>query len=402
MTYEYPRPQDTPVRRERRRMRQLRIFTALLLPAGLFLLVIGVLFRPSIDSRSHLIADLAGQLGALLVLVATVLTIYEHLVRRWLVDELVRVASPAIVTGLLPQQAMTILLESVYGSNPANHDVVNGVLGGEGIRPHGADLSVSTRTSVRYELKAQVPGTYELLSTVEYRFRTTIVDHRLVIFATCDPRLRDIIVAGCNRPLFEYWFVRDQELFAESVNGMLNSVYVGIRYRDAAGDQHEVDLSPVRLNYVSFNEWEQLLTFFREPMGLVPYQDPRLYLGTLRIYECDLSELEDEEHPIVSIDGLTLRSSTLQSTDDGYCFWQPPYPCFVEEITFDVVGLVTEGGGTWSFRVVPFMFRAGSVPAGWASAQHRLGVKVDSWMLPGHGVALLWKPLASPDGERRK
>lgn len=340
-----------------------------------------------------ILVDLTRLSGSVAILVSIVLVLYERLLHQWWVDELAQLSGPGVLASLLPAHVMGTLLAQLYGDSPANHDVVHGVLGGEGSQPRGQDLSISTNTSVHYELRSQVPGTYELVSTVRFSFRTGLNDSKLIIFATCDPRLRDVIAAGCDRPMFDWWYVPDQEIFAESVAGMLRSAEVGFHYRDMAGEPHEVALAKVEPRYVPFDEWHRYLTFFREATGALPRQNPGHYIGTLRIYECDLADVEDPAHPIECVEGLTTRIVTLQSTDDGYCYWQPPYPCFVDEITFDVAGLGSEDGTRYLFRIAPFVLRAGSVPTSWARAQELPAVPVRSWVLPGHGFALLWRSL---------
>ena len=53
----------------------------------------------------------------------------------------------------------------IYGPNAANDDVVAGVLGGNGMRPHGDDLTISTGTTVKLELQGIDTKTYHLMTT---------------------------------------------------------------------------------------------------------------------------------------------------------------------------------------------------------------------------------------------
>jgi hypothetical protein len=91
------------------------------------------------------------------------------------------------------------------------------------------------------------------------------------------------------------------------------------------------------------------------------------------------------------VKGLSLQATSLQRVDDGFCFWQAPYPCYVEHISFDAGGLAPNSTPSWLFRVVPFTFRS-TATSGWAPAEQLNDLVVRSWLLPGHGVALLWKP----------
>ena len=333
---------------------------------------------------------MAAALLAVAITAALLVVAYRRVLRHRLTDELVRLSGPSIVEALLPQQVMTTFLSKIYGDSVATRDVVAGVLGGEGVEPHGADLTISTHTTVDYELRAIDHQNVELISTVTYSFKGNVADHRFVIFAMCDPLLRDSITLACRLPLFESWFVPDQSLFEQSVDAMLPSVNIGIRYTDLDGDHHDVSLTKVQLAEVRYRDWPEFLTFFRGPVGTMPRQSPAQYLGTLRIFECDLGELTDVDHAVGSVENLSLRSTTLGRMDDGFCFWQAPYPCYVERISFDATALAIDGT-SWLFQVVPFTFRSAIATAGWAPAEQLKDLTVRSWLLPGHGVALLWK-----------
>jgi hypothetical protein len=333
-----------------------------------------------------LAAFLAIAVGAVLLVVA-----YRRVLRGRLADELFRLSGPSIVRALLPQQVMTTFLSEIYGDSDANHDVVAAVLGGEGAEPHGGDLTISTHTTVDYELRAVDRQTYELISTVTYSFKENVADHRFVIFAMCDPQLRDSITLACRLPLFESWFVPDPSLFEQSVDAMLPSVNIGIRYTDLDGKHHQVMPGEVQLTDVGYRDWPEFLTFFRGPVGTMPRQNPAQYIGTLRIFECDLGELTDVDHAVGSVESLSLRSTSLGRIDDSFCFWQAPYPCYVDRISFDAAALAFDGA-SWQFQVVPFTFRSAIATGAWTPAEQLKELTVRSWLLPGHGVALLWKP----------
>ncbi|MFL6147743.1 MAG: hypothetical protein ACJ72I_09635 [Pseudonocardiaceae bacterium] len=216
-----------------------------------------------------LAAFLAISVAAALVVVA-----YRRFLRRRLADELLRLSGPSIVRALLPQQVMTTFLSEIYGDSEANRDVVAGVLGGVGAEPHGGDLTISIHTTVDYELRAVNHHTFELISTVSYSFKENVANHRFAIFAMCDPQLRDSITLACRLPLFESWFVPDQSLFEQSVDAMLPSVHIGIRYTDLDGEHHEVMPAEVALTEMKYQDWPEFLTFFRGPVGTMPRQNP--------------------------------------------------------------------------------------------------------------------------------
>ncbi|MGH3765239.1 MAG: hypothetical protein ACRDS0_22235 [Pseudonocardiaceae bacterium] len=337
------------------------------------------------------LSALVAALLAVAITAALLVAAYRRVLRRFLTDELIRLSGPSIVRALLPQQVMTAFLSEIYGDSEANHDVVAGVLGGAGIEPYAGDLTISTHTTVNYELRAVDHQTFELLSTVTYSFKENVADHRFVIFAMCDPLLRDSITLACRLPLFESWFVADQSLFEQSVDAMLPSVNIGIRYTDLEGSHHEVAPSKIELAEVGYRDWPAFLTFFRTPVGTMPRQNPLQYLGTLRIFECDLGELTDADHAVGSVENLSLCSTTLGRMDDRFCFWQAPYPCYVDRISFDATAL-TADGTAWLFQVVPFTFRAAIATGAWTPPEQLKDLTVRSWLLPGHGVLLLWKP----------
>lgn len=340
------------------------------------------------------LSALGAALLAVVLTAALLVVAYRRVLRRHLADELVRLSGPSIVQALLPQQVMATFLSRIYGDSDANRDVTAGVLGGEGAEPHGTDLTISTHTTVDYELRAVDHRTYELISTVTYSFKGNVADHRFVIFAMCDPLLRDSITLACRLSLFESWFVPDQSLFQQSVDAMLPSVSIGIRYTDLDGDHHDVSLGKVELTEVGYRDWPEYLTFFRGPVGTMPRQNPAQYLRTLRIFECDLGELTHVDHAVGSVENLSLRSTSLGRLDDGFCFWQAPYPCYVERIGFDATALAVDGN-SWRFQVVPFTFRSAIATGAWTPAEELKDLAVRSWLLPGHGVALLWKPSAN-------
>jgi len=337
------------------------------------------------------LAALGGALLGVAVLAILLLVTYRRAVRPRLVAELVRLAGTSIVHALPPHEVMTALLSKIYGHSDANHDVLVGVLGGEGVEPHGGDLTVSIHSTVNLELRAIDGDTYELVSTVTYTFKNKVPDHRFVIFAVCDPLLRDSIALACRLPLYEAWFVPDQSLFDTSVDEMQSSVTIGIRYTDRQGGLHEAEPSRIELTEVGYRDWPEFLRFFREPLGTVPRQDPKHYMRTLRIFECDLGELAHVDHAVGSVESLSLRTRTLQRIDEGFCYWQPPYPCYVESIRFDATDLALDEASSWLFRVVPFAFQSRIVTGGWTQADKLKDLCVRSWLLPGHGIALMWK-----------
>ncbi|WP_214406623.1 hypothetical protein [Pseudonocardia lacus] len=299
----------------------------------------------------------------------------------------------AVLTAVPPAQALDMVLGSVYGDSPYNHEVITSLLGGEGRQLDRSDLTISEHTDVEYRLNRVDEDSYQLVMQVSYSFTTRVPTDKFMIFATSDATLRESIVLGCRQPLFELWFVPDDPvdpLFHDSVDGMLPSVRIGLRFTDHAGQQHEIlDHHPL-LTEVRVGRWEEYLTFFREPLGALPRLRPEDYMSSLRVFEIDLRRMAAPTR-VSAIQRLSLRSMTLQRVDDGFCYWQAPYPCFVERMHIDAAPLAIDGQEDFLFRLQSFAFRAQTDPARWAPADQVKETDVRSWLLPGHGVVLLWK-----------
>lgn len=371
----------------RRRAWRVAVVLVLLGTAALFAVVLWAP-RPGWSAAVHRLLELT---FPVLLLAGAALGTYELVLRRWISAELARIAGPRIVEALLPHEVMEVFLASIYGENHANRDVMTGVLGGEGRRPLGGDLTISTHTGVNVELRAVDHELYHFTLAVTYSFRKNVQVDRFIIFATCNALLRDSISSGCQLPLFEMWFVPDSELFQSSVDDMLPSVRLGIEYLDHDGRHHVAESSKLRLREVKFQNWADYLSFFREDMGALPRQSPREHLADLRIFECDLSDIADDEQSVQAIERLSVRATSLQRIDEGFCYWQAPYPCYVDRVTFAVKELDIDGSGDFQFNIAPFTFRSNTAPTRWLKAEDLPELEVRSWLLPGHGVVLLWR-----------
>jgi hypothetical protein len=372
----------------RRRWRAVAVAAGFLLAAAADLAAV-LLWHPSSPAGelAHQVLFVAWPLP---LLIALVFGGYELFLHRRLVAELGRISGPNILAHLLPSEVLRTFLSSIYGANEANQDVVSGLLGGEGVNPRGGDLTISTNTTVKLELEGIDTKAYHLITTQSYQFRHTVPVDRFVLFVTSSVLLRDTISAACRYPLFELYFVPDQSQFLDSVDDMLHSTQIAIDYIDHDNNRRSAEPSQIPPVEVRFNEWANYLTFFREAMGALPKLSPHAHAGDLRIFECDLSDIADD-HVVRAICGLTINSRTVQSTDDGFCYWQTPYPSYVERITFDVRRLAVDHAPEQEFSVMPFTFRSNTLPAQWLSAEDLSDLYVRSWVLPGHGIALLWR-----------
>ncbi|HEX7301371.1 hypothetical protein [Lentzea sp.] len=350
-----------------------------------------LLWQPSSRNLLH---DVLVVLWPLPALVGVLVGAYELFLHRRLVTEISRISGPGIVEHLPPGDVLQAFLTAIYGTNDANQDVISGVLGGPGLRPHGKDLTISTSTSVRIQLQGIDTTTYHLVITQTYRFRHHVPVDRFVILATSNVLLRDTIAAACRYPLFELYYITDPSLFLESVDDLLGSTQIAVDYVDHEGNRRSAAPSQIPPVEVRFDQWSNYLTFFREPMWPLPKLSPHDHLGDLRIFECDLSAIADD-HLVSAIRGLSLRSRTLQRTNEGFCYWQPPYPSYVEQIVFDAQGLGVGESPEHEFSIMPFLFRSNTVTGQWLKADDLDDLTVRSWLLPGHGVALMWREARS-------
>lgn len=343
------------------------------------------------------LAAVCAVLGGAVVAVAVVVRLVVRAVREEggrLVRRLDADVELGVLGALPPAQALDVVLGRVYGRSPHTTELITSLLGGEGRRVDRSDLTISERTDVEYRLVRVDDDSYQLVMQVDYTFTNRVPADKFVIFATSDATLRDSIVLGCRQPLFELWYVPDDPvhpLFHDSVDRMLPSVRMGLSFLDDGDEPHELhDRTPV-LNEVRIGRWEEHLTFFREPLGALPRLRPEEYLRSLRVFEVDLGRVAGAGVRIGTIRRLSLRSMTLQRVDDGFCYWQAPYPCYLERMQIDATGLAAEGRDAFVFRLQSFAFRSQPSPARWSPAEQVKVIDVQSWLLPGHGVVLLWK-----------
>lgn len=334
--------------------------------------------------------------GALAVAVAVVIEV----VRRELlghVDYVNRVVEQGVVEVLPPGRVADRLLGRVYGPSPFNASLASALLGGEGLALDGSDSTISEYTEIDFTLTRVDDASYHLVMETQYSFRNRVPSRRLVVFATNDSTLRDRITLGCRFPLFELWFVREDEpstLFEESVESMRDSVSVGIRFANREGDVLSV---PARhpahhMREVRVGDWGRYLTFFNVPDFDGAHLLRERYLDKLRIFEVDLEGLVEGHGDVGVIQGLTMRSTTLQLIDHQFCWWQAPYPCFVQRMGFDTSGFDLPGDRELRFMVKPFTISTEASAPTWRTSDKGTDVKLDVWMLAGHGMALMWRP----------
>lgn len=311
---------------------------------------------------------------------------------RWISAQIMIASAPAIVNSLPPRVVLSTLLRKIYGNDESHQSVLVGILGGAGRDAGGRDIATSRRTTVEITLASISDSTYSAVITWTHRLSGVLDSYNFVVFATCDPELWNLIPSERRQPLFESWFVRDEDLLAGFVPTMRESLEVGISYRDSDGLTHVVEPRSLASSEPLVREYPELLNL---PDGTSPED--------LRILQFDLGQLVDPDHVVAAIETLSVRAAALEPTADGFITWSPPYPCYVERVTFDVMDLRIDDD-EMQFKVVPFtMTKPGPTLANsWGKADEVRELVLQSWLLlPGHGVMLLWRPGTRADLESR-
>lgn len=308
----------------------------------------------------------------------------RHRVLRWLSERVAEVTGTAVVDSLPPRMILSALLRKLYGDDDSHRALLVGILGGAGLDVWGRDIATSRRTTVDIRLRSIDEATHSAVITWTHRLSGLLDSYDFVVFATCDPELFNLIPSERRSPLYESWFVRDETFLERFVPTMRESLEVGVTYRDVEGRLHVVepralDSSEPRVRHYG--------DFLEIPEGVD--------LDNLRILHFDLSQLVDPDHVVDSIESLTVRAEAYEPTVEGFITWSPPYPCYVEKVAFDVAELHGANDGEFAFKIVPFtMLNPGPTLANtWGKAHEVKELALGSWLLPGHGVTLLWRPV---------
>jgi hypothetical protein len=349
-------------------------------------------FVPSGGGLGLRLLTVAVQCLATLALLAAAAGFLLHPIRRRLADELTGVAGPAIVHALPPRVVLDALLKRVYGLHTGSYEpIITGILGGAGHSVGGADIAISTRATVHYQLRALDEGRVAARGSWTYRFPSAPKQDRFAIFCTCDRDIWNLILPNRKLPLFESLLIPDVDTFEEFIPKLRESLRVGLGYRDDAGRLHEVAPRSVDVEPVKHSGFADLVQLPRSV-------DPQ----NLHILQFDLWDIPDDDHVVTSIESLAIEADFLSSLDEGYLTYAVPYPSFVERVSFDVSGLAV-GSPRLAFKVLPFTPRAtGASTDEWSTGTHLREVVLNSWLLPGHGVALLWRSSEGVAGGERR
>jgi hypothetical protein len=151
------------------------------------------------------------------------------------------------------------------------------------------------------------------------------------------------------------------------------------------------------LELVAEKDWPDYLNIFRGDIGALRRREPKELRGRLAIFTCDLRKgLNMESWRPKSIRALQVKSTVKQNKSDGFCYWAAPYPCLVKTIVFKTESFEVNGSDNQlRFRILPFLLKGAPFDDKWFPPG-TLEIDVHSWMLPGHGAALLWRVFDEP------
>ncbi|MGI5126293.1 hypothetical protein ACQEVB_05700 [Pseudonocardia sp. CA-107938] len=306
-------------------------------------------------------------------------------IEQLLADRLVDLASPSLIRAMPPRTVLESLLPWIYGDTRGHEDVLAGVLGGAGRDLDGGDTAVSRNTTAHFRLWTVDDGI--CANEAEWTHELTGVrqSHKFVVFATHDERILAAIATERRFPLFESFQVQEEDELDDFVRRVRDDVRLGITYRDTSGRIHRIAPRAVDGELVPLRRFDQYV-------GLPDDVDRK----DLCIVQFDLWDLVHDDHVPRTIEELTVRVRGTPGADMGWYVWSVPHPCFVRDISFDVVDLAPPAG-RYEFMIVRSALRnTVAAPSAWMVLDEPLLQNVDSWMLPGHGVTLLWRLAPDP------
>ena len=354
------------------------------LGAAALLIVSVALGHDAVSFPVRLIAAAAGWIGIPLLVVAVIHSFRARLAAT-LRNQLVRLEGPPLIRAMPPRVVLESLLSKTLGNRHGHQEIITALLGGPGRDASGGDTVVSRGTSVNFRIESVTDTECITYLTWTHEYSGVRNNHRFVIFATSDREIASLVLTDRTYPLYETWLV-EEENFEDFVPALQESLRVGVTYRDADGERHVVEPRPQRGEEVAFRHYDQYLR-------LPDHIDRK----NLRIVQLDLYDLADEDHVVKSVETLTVRASNVEAFDLGYVVWSPPHPCFVRSVTFDVARLARPGRELVHMVLLSTIKGAGLPMNRWRPLQDCIEVPVDSWMLSGHNVTLLYRPTTSAE-----
>jgi hypothetical protein len=354
------------------------------LGAAALLIVSVVLGRADASLPIQLFATAVGWVGLLTLLAAVAYSARTRL-EAALRNQLVELEGPALIRATPPRVVLESLLSRTLGNRHGHQEIITALLGGPGRDASGGDTVVSRGTSVHFRIESVTDTECITYLTWTHEYSGVRNNHKFVIFATSDREIASLVLTDRPYPLYEVWLVEEENL-EDFVPGLQESLRVGVTYTDTSGARHAVEPRPRRGEEVPFRHYDQYLR-------LPDHVDRK----NLRIVQLDLYDLADEDHVVKSVETLTVRASNVEAFDLGYLVWSPPHPCFVRSMTFDVSQLARPGQELVYLVLLSTIKGAGLPMNRWRPLQDWIEVPVDSWMLSGHNVTLLYRPTTSAE-----
>ena len=348
------------------------------------LIVSVVLGGDGASFAARLIATASEWVGVPVLLLAVVVSMRSR-VAAALRNQLIGLAGPALVRAMSPRVVLDSLLSRTLGSRHGHQEIITALLGGPGRDASGGDTVVSRGTSVHFRIESVTDTECITYCKWTHEYSGVRNNHLLVIFATSDREIASLVLTDRTYPLYEVWLVEEENL-EDFVPALQDSLRVGVTYLDEDGVTHDAEPMLQRGEEVAFRHYDQYLR-------LPDHIDRK----NLRIVQLDLYELADENHVVRSVETLTVEASNVASFDLGYLVWSPPHPCFVRTVTFDVSRLGWPGQDLVHLVLLSTIKGAGLPMNRWQPLKDRIEVPVDSWMLSGHNVTLLYRPTTSAE-----
>ena len=349
------------------------------LGAAALLIISVALGHGDVSFPVRLIAAAAAWIGIPLLVVAVIHSLRARLAAA-LLEQLARLEGPSLIRAMPPRVVLESLLSKTLGNKHGHQEILTALLGGPGRDAAGGDTVVSRGTSAHFRIESVTDTECITYFTWTHEYAGVRNNHRFVIFATSDREIASLVLTDRTYPLYEVWLVEEENL-EEFIPALQESLRVGVTYLDTADLRHVVEPRPQRGEEVAFRHYDRYLR-------LPDYVDRK----NLRIVQLDLYDLADEDDVVKSIETLTVRASNVEAFDLGYVAWSPPHPCFVRSVTFDVSRLARPGQELVQLVLLSTIKGVGLPMNRWRPLQDRIEVPVDSWMLSGHNVTLLYRP----------
>lgn len=292
---------------------------------------------------------------------------------------------PPLLDLMPPRSLLYAVFSRYFGTRHGIEELVTSMLGGAGQELDGSDTAVGHRVTANIRLESYGPGTCKSVVRWTYEFPGMRNNHLFVIFGTHDRDVASRVVNERVFPLFELWLMQSEDEFNEFARTIRDTVQIGVTYVAGGRDVHEVEPRRHRGHPVQLN---RLSEFVR-----VRDNDD---METLNVIAFDLHDLAHDDHHVTSIEKLTVQASNV-GANKGWFAWSVPFPCYVDEVAFDVLHL-TVGKGPLEFAVVVSTSGfTSTVRLHWQTVTDVVTISIGAWMLAGHGVTILWRSAETPE-----